>query len=79
MLLKDILNQLFYGVNYQLYFLDNDFNVFLKSTIYKKDFYNKFSDFVSQYLNNEINGIDLKDNTIIITILLKKEDFIKCM
>lgn len=79
MLLKDILNKLFWGVEYQLYFLDNDFQIIGESNICRVNNLNKLDNFVSQFLNYKINGIDLMHNTIIITILLEKEDFIKCM
>lgn len=79
MLLKDILNKLFWGVDYQLYILNDDFQIIGESNICKVNSCNKFDKFVSQFLNYKINGIDLMNNTIIITILFEKEDFIKCM
>lgn len=79
MLLKNILMELFCGVNYRLCFLDNKFNVVCKSNVYNMNFYKTFDWLVTQFLDYEINGISLNDNTIIITILIKKEDFIKCM
>ena len=71
MLLKDILNKLFWGVDFQLHILDKDFQVVEESNICKVITYNKFDNFVAQFLDYEINGIDVYNNIIIFTILKK--------
>lgn len=68
MKLKDILDKLFYDVQFKVKVLDKNQNVVCQGNVLQRGLYNTIDEFTAQFLNNQVVGIDVNDDIIIIIV-----------
>lgn len=68
MKLKDILEKLFYDVQFKVKAVDKNQNDVCEGNAIQLGLYNMVDEFTAQFLNNQVVGIDVNEDIIIIIV-----------